>query len=145
MHCVRTAAVIALAFVVLAAGAGADAGATGDVAAATAAASPGQPNYQGLWWNAPAGSESGWGINFAHQGDTIFATWFTYDTSGKAAWFAMTAQKIGAETYGGKLYATRGPAFNTEPFDPKAVVATEVGTGTLSFSDADNGTFNYAI
>ncbi len=34
-------------------------------------------NYQGLWWNAPAGSESGWGINFAHQGDTLFATWFT--------------------------------------------------------------------
>ncbi len=31
----------------------------------------------------PAGSESGWGINFAHQGDIIFATWFTYDADGK--------------------------------------------------------------
>ena len=41
------------------------------------------PNYQGLWWNAPAASESGWGINFAHQGDVIFATWFTYDLTGK--------------------------------------------------------------
>lgn len=28
---------------------------------------------------APAGAESGWGVNFTHQGDTIFATWFTYD------------------------------------------------------------------
>ncbi|HEX6793354.1 MAG TPA: glycosyl hydrolase family 28-related protein, partial [Casimicrobiaceae bacterium] len=37
------------------------------------------PNYEGLWWASPAGSESGWGINFAHQGDIIFATWFTYD------------------------------------------------------------------
>ncbi|HEX7273240.1 MAG TPA: hypothetical protein VF420_13935, partial [Casimicrobiaceae bacterium] len=36
-------------------------------------------NYEGLWWAAPAGSESGWGVNFAHQGDTIFASWFTYD------------------------------------------------------------------
>ena len=35
------------------------------------------PNYEGLWWRSPAGSESGWGINFAHQGDVIFATWFT--------------------------------------------------------------------
>src|SRR5207249_1690812 len=24
---------------------------------------------EGLWWAAPAGSESGWGINFAQQGD----------------------------------------------------------------------------
>ena len=38
------------------------------------------PNYQGIWWNSPATSEDGWGINFAHQGDTIFASWFTYDT-----------------------------------------------------------------
>ena len=48
-------------------------------------------NFQGLWWNAPAESESGWGINFAHQGDVIFATWFTYDASGKAWWLSMTA------------------------------------------------------
>ena len=40
---------------------------------------PASLNFQGLWWNAPAGSESGWGINFAHQGDVIFATWFTHD------------------------------------------------------------------
>ncbi|MGE5089613.1 MAG: hypothetical protein ACM3QY_10845, partial [Candidatus Levyibacteriota bacterium] len=50
-------------------------------------------NYEGLWWAAPAGSESGWGINFAHQGDVIFATWFTYDATGKAWWLSMTALK----------------------------------------------------
>ena len=27
-------------------------------------------NYQGLWWKP---SESGWGVNFAHQGDVVFA------------------------------------------------------------------------
>ena len=32
---------------------------------------------------APADSEPGWGINFAHQSDTIFATWFTYGADGK--------------------------------------------------------------
>src|SRR3954470_12048726 len=26
-------------------------------------------NYEGLWWRSPPNSESGWGINFAHQGD----------------------------------------------------------------------------
>ena len=43
-------------------------------------------NYQGLWWNAPAGSESGWGINLNHQGNTLFATWFTFGLDGKPLW-----------------------------------------------------------
>ena len=61
-----------------------------DVGAAVFAARAGAPpNYTGLFWNSPAGSESGWGINFAHQGDVIFATWFTYDLTGKAWWLAM--------------------------------------------------------
>src|SRR5947207_2926852 len=50
---------------------------------AIAAALGGVANYQGLWWAAPAGAEDGWGINFAHQGNVIFGTWFTYDTTGR--------------------------------------------------------------
>jgi hypothetical protein len=102
-------------------------------------------NYQGLWWNSPANSESGWGINFAHQGDTIFASWFTYDVTGRGWWLVMTAPKTGPNTYGGKLYQTRGPAFNAIPFDPTAVTAIEAGSGTLTFSDANNGTFEYVV
>mgnify|MGYP001091679122 CR=1 FL=1 len=107
--------------------------------------SPGAVNYGGLWWNAPAGSESGWGINLAHQDDVIFATWFTYDAGGKAWWLVMQADKMADGTYRGKLYATRGPPFFATPFDPGAVVASEVGVGTLSFADADNGTFAYTV
>ena len=102
-------------------------------------------NYQGLWWAAPAASESGWGLNLAHQGDTLFASWFTYDAGGKGWWLVMTANKTAPNTYSGKLYTTRGPAFNAVPWDPMAVVATEAGTGTLTFTDASNGTFNYVI
>jgi len=109
------------------------------VASATSSA-----NYQGLWWNAPAGSESGWGINFAHQGDIIFATWFTYDATGKALWLTMTANKIGTD-YVGTLYQTRGPAFSAVPFAPAAVTPTAVGSGTLTFSDASNGRFTYTL
>jgi hypothetical protein len=53
----------------------------------------GAVNYEGLWWAAPAGFESGWGINLAHQGDVIFATWFTYDVNGKPWWLTMTANR----------------------------------------------------
>ena len=117
-----------------------------DAGAAVLAAKAGaSPNYTGLFWNAPADSESGWGINFAHQGDVIFATWFTYDMAGRAWWLSMTANKSGANTFVGTLYQTSGPAFYMLPFFPSAVHATPVGTATLTFSNADNGTFAYVV
>jgi len=104
------------------------------------------PNFEGSWWTAPAGSESGWGLNFAHQGDVIFATVFTYDATGKTWWLSMTASRLGNNNvFSGTLYETRGPAFNTVPFDSKAVTYHAVGTGTLDFSDANNGTFTYNV
>jgi hypothetical protein len=102
-------------------------------------------NYEGLWWAAPAGAESGWGINFAHQGDTIFASWFTYDLAGKGLWLVMTAPKSAPGVYSGALYTTTGPAFNAVPFNPAQVVATQVGTGTLTFTDANTGSFAYTF
>ena len=58
-------------------------------------------NYQDMWWAAPAGSESGWGINFAHQGDTIFGTWFTFAATGKPLWLAVGRRTGGAGVYTG--------------------------------------------
>jgi hypothetical protein len=102
-------------------------------------------NYQGIWWAAPANSESGWGLNVAHQGDTIFASWFTYDPKGRGWWLVMTAQKIGTNQYQGQLFETIGPSFDAVPFDPNLVKSNPVGTGTLTFSDASTGTFAYTV
>jgi hypothetical protein len=102
--------------------------------------------WQGLWWKSPAGSESGWGMNVAHQADVIFATWFTYDSTGKAWWLSMTAPLVsGGNRFTGTLYRTDGPAFSSVPFNPAQVVPTAVGTGTLTFTNADNGTFAYTV
>ena len=106
--------------------------------------SPG-PNYEGSWWNAPAGSESGWGINFAHQGDVIFATWFTYDATGRAWWLSMTANRTRDSVFSGTLFETHGPSFNATPFNSNAVSYFPVGAGTLTFSDANNATFAYTV
>ncbi len=102
-------------------------------------------SYQGLWWAAPAGAESGWGINLAHQADTIFVTWFTYNATGAAWWLSMTAKRVGEGTYSGQLMETHGPGFATTPFNPAAVKVTPVGTGTLTFSDRDRGVFSYVV
>ena len=100
-----------------------------------------QENYEGLWW-AAGGSESGWGINFAHQGDVIFATWFTYDANGKAWWLTMTANKMAEGVYSGQLIRTNGAPFSA--FVPPATT-TVVGTGTLTFTSATTGTFAYTV
>jgi hypothetical protein len=105
----------------------------------------GPPNYEGLWWNSPAGSESGWGMNFAHQGDTIFLTWFTYDLTGKAWWLTMTAPLTSPGVYAGTLFKQTGPPFNSVPFDPTQVSSAAVGTGTLTFTDLNTGTFRYTV
>ena len=102
-------------------------------------------NYEGLWWAAPAGSESGWGINFAHQGDILFASWFTYDATGKGLWLVMTAPRTAPGVYTGTLYTTTGPAFNAAPFDPALVVPTAVGSATLTFTDANTTSFAYTV
>src|SRR5438552_4292211 len=100
-------------------------------------------NFQGIWWAAPAASESGWGINFAHQADTIFASWFTYDLQGKGWWLVMTAPKTGTGVYQGDLLATHGPRFDA--FDTTQFKFDKVGTGTLTFTDVNNGSFRYII
>ena len=124
-----------------------DAGVSGSLmkVGASGSVTPAAINFQGLWWNAPAGSESGWGINFAHQGDVIFATWFTYDTTGKAWWLGMQANRTATGVYAGTIFTTHGPAFNALPFDPSKVTETTVGSGTLTFTDANDATFAYTV
>ena len=109
----------------------------------TAAAAASAGNFQDLWW-LPA--ESGWGLNLAHQGDTLFATLFTYGADRNAAWLvASNLARVADRRYSGELYRTIGPAFNAQPFDPSRVVRVPVGTMTVSFDDGANGTLTYTV
>jgi len=110
---------------------------TGDVASGLA-------NYQGMW-AVPNLAEGGWGINFTHQGDVIFVSWFTYDANGKPQWFSMTALVQPDGSYVGSIDATTGPPYSAVPYDPTGVTHTTVGTGRLAFTDANNGTFQYTL
>ena len=110
---------------------------TGNLAAAT--------NYQDIWWASPPGSESGWGINFAHEGDIIFATWFTYANDGSPMWLSVTAPKTAQSVYTGTLYRTTGPPFNSVPFNPQSVVATPAGVATFTFTNGNAASFTYTL
>jgi len=102
-------------------------------------------NFQGMWWDSPAGIESGWGINFAHQGDVIFGTWFTHDLNGKAWNLSLTAFQTGLNTFSGNLTLASGPPLGSVPFDPALVQRIPVGSATLTFADGNNGTFAYTV
>jgi len=111
---------------------------------AAAFAQPAAPNYQGLWWAAPAGSQPGWGINFAHQGDIIFATWFTYGTQYNAKWLFMQANKTAEGVYSGTLAQNVGPPYSSSPFDSSVVMpAPFTGSATLTFDSPNTGTVTY--
>ncbi len=116
------------------------------LAAQTPATLPALPpstlNFEGPWWNP---SESGWGLNLAHQDDVIFTTWFTYDANGKALWLSMTAFRTGPTAYAGTLYRTSGPSLQAVPFDSNQVQRVEVGSASLNFTDGNNGTFAYTV
>ena len=102
---------------------------------------PAAPNYQGLWWNP---LESGWGINFAHQSDIIFATWFTYDAGGKPWWLIAELHKSAGGVYSGPVSTVTGPPFNAVPFVP-APVETVIGTMTATFADTQHATLAYTV
>jgi len=118
------------------------AGQTGTIT--TTAPPPTALNFQALWWRSPAGSENGWGLNVTHQGDALFVTWFTYDLDGSPLWFVMdNMQKVGNNQYFGNVYRTHSSPFSA--YDGSKFAATLAGTATLSFSDANTGTFQYTI
>jgi len=98
-------------------------------------------NAQALWW-IWNGSESGWGLNVAHQGSKLFATWFTYDASGQPTWLVVSdASNAGQNGYSGDVYRTTGPAFNAPSFNPSLVTRTKVGTASFFINSADYMTF----
>ena len=82
-------------------------------------------NYQGIWWagtSANPATEQGWGINFTHQGDIIFASWFTYDLDGTPLWLVATAPKVATWRLQGRPLPAVGPALRClrqEPVEPQ--------------------------
>ncbi len=99
-----------------------------------------------LWWNA---SESGWGLNVAHQGDSLFLTFYVYSADSKPTWFTSLAKYAGSTAsgaliYTGDLYATTGPYFGG-PFDPNQVGRRNVGTATFRAESVTTATLTYTV
>lgn len=109
----------------------------------TTAARTSATNYTDLWWNA---QENGWGLNLSHQGDIIFATWFTYDNSNAPVWIVSDAlRRVAPGTYSGPLYLTTGRRPQDISGTASIIAAEDVGTMTLTFQGGDRGTMAYTV
>ncbi len=47
--------------------------------------------------------------------------------------------------FAGPVSTVKGLPFNTQPWDPTKMVETPVGTMTVTFTDAKNGTLTYTV
>jgi hypothetical protein len=102
------------------------------------------PNYSDIWWN-PA--ESGWGIQVAHSGTTLFATWYTYDESNRQTFLILAdGQFTAANVWSGNIYKPTGAPYSLIPYDPTRYRANSaIGTATLTFSGANAATLRYTV
>jgi len=101
-------------------------------------------DFTDLWWN-PA--ESGWGLNVVeHPTHVIFAVWYTYGADRRPTWYVLPSGAwTSANVFSGTIYATSGPPASGATFNADAVQVKAVGSGTVTFSDANNGTFAFTI
>jgi hypothetical protein len=106
-------------------------------------ASASTTDYTDLWWNP---NESGWGLNLIqHASRNIFGVWYTYGLDAKRIWYVIPGGTwIATNVFRGDIYVTSGPPQNGA-FDPSRVTRNLVGTATLTFADANNGTFAFSI
>lgn len=95
-------------------------------------------------WLSPG--EAGWGINFFHQGDTLFAALFVYGPDRQPKWY-VASNLVGsgdrAATYTGALFEATGPYFGAA-FDPGTVVRRQVGTMSVQLGQ-NQATLDYTV
>lgn len=119
------------------------AGSTSSTPFTLTATGGGVANYTDLWWN-PA--EPGWGVNLNHQGDKVFATWFTYDSDGAGMWLVIPDASGSAERMTGTIYRATGVPLQQINGAPAAnFPLPDVGSGTFQFADANRITFSYTL
>lgn len=101
-------------------------------------------NYSDLWWKP---TEAGWGLTLSHQGDSIFALWYTYGEAGRDQWISassMTLQPDGSFRGALQRPETGVPLAQIEGATTSFPVP-EIGTAELVFIDGENARFSYQI
>ena len=75
----------------------------------------------------------------------MVATWNTFNASTAPTWFTLSAGSwTTGQSYTGVMHQTTG-SFFANPYVPGQALDSVVGSATLSFTDANNGTLTYTV
>lgn len=101
-------------------------------------------DYGDMWW--AGAQENGWGLHIAQKGLQQFNTFYVHDANGNPVWYAMSGGTWNADftRFTGDIYQPTGSvytAYDVTQWKP----GTPVGRGTLAFTDANNGVFEFTI
>jgi hypothetical protein len=102
-------------------------------------------DYGDIWYNAPAESQSGWGVNIAQQGDVLFATMFVYGADGTPRWYvAPSVAATGANAFSGGLFTVATGTWFGAPWTGVSG-ARSVGNIAFTFDTATTGSMVYTV
>ena len=102
-------------------------------------------DFGDLWYNAPAESEAGWGVNVAQQGDILFATLFVYGSDRAPHWYvASNVASTGTNTFAGPLFNIGSGTWFGAPWTGITPPQT-VGNIAFAFDSSTHGTMTYTV
>lgn len=102
-------------------------------------------DYGDLWYNAPAESQGGWGVNIAQQGDILFVTLFVYGQDSRPHWYvASSVAATGANAFSGALFDIGSGTYFGVPWAGISGVRA-AGNIAFTFDTAATGTMIYTI
>ena len=105
------------------------------IAFAASAQAQDDRNHTGLYWNP---DQPGWGMHLTHQGNTIFATVFSY-VGGRPVWLvASDVRRTEPNFFDGSFHHTRGTRFDADAWSLPTLQLG--GRFWLRFSGADEVT-----
>jgi hypothetical protein len=110
-----------------------------------AAAATQTADFTDLWYNAPADSQSGWGVNLIQQNNTLFVTLFVYGVDDTPRWYvASNVSSTGGNTFSGQLFTVGTGTWFGESWAGISGVR-QVGNITFTFGSATTGTMVYTV
>lgn len=102
-------------------------------------------DYTDLWYNAPAESQSGWGVNIIQQNEVLFVTLFIYDQANQPHWYvASNVNATSQTTFSGQLFNIANGTYFGAPWVGISGVQT-VGNIAFTFNSPTTGSMTYTI
>lgn len=99
-----------------------------------------QPGHAAMWI-APDRDGEGWVLEVLND-DLALMYWFTYDEQGGQRWMISEGEIQDGQIVFPELLMPRGGVFG-DGFDPDLIVNEVVGQAAMSFTDCDQGHFEY--